>query len=94
MQACSHQPARLASILAVGGESGCARWSLLDSALGWSGIEEDGGTPKGEKVVAPGARANVWGLARGKDVDVAKGPPKVPEGGGGEKKRGGGGELV
>ena len=44
--------------------------------------------------MAPGARANVWGLARGKDVDVAKGPPKVPEGGGGEKKRGGGGELV
>ena len=50
--------------------------------------------PKGEKVGVPDAKPNDWGLARGKDVEVARGPPNVPEGGGGEKNLGGGGELV
>ena len=50
--------------------------------------------PKGEKVVLPEENANPWGLARGKDVDVAREFPKVPEGRGGEKNLGEGGDVV
>ena len=48
---------------------------------------------KGEKVVLP-EKPNRCGFARGKDVEVASEPPKVPDGGGGEKNLGGGGDAV
>ena len=49
---------------------------------------------KGENAVLLDAKANPCGLARGKDVEVARAPPNVPEGGGGEKNLGGGGDAV
>ena len=50
--------------------------------------------PKGEKVVLPDENPNPCGLARGKEVEVARAPPKAPDGSGGEKNLGGGGDVV
>ena len=99
MDGCVFQAARPASMLACAADRVCCRCSLVDSALGWSGIEDDdddipngekeeGGPADDDKPVRP---AKPCAVARGNmvllDSDAANDGGEVV-------KRGGGDDMV
>jgi hypothetical protein len=67
------------------------RWSLLESALGCSGI--DGEMPKGENVEGPDERLKPCEVALGNRTGFVGGEPNVLDGGEVVENRGGGDDI-